>query len=216
MLFAVAISRPWLIGPGSSSQVALIRFNPRNRQTAQRVYYNNGYIGDIGCLVQVSDWLDRTAWFYGVIRLVRAWNTTGSGVEPDEQSSVEPAQTRLATRRTPLQNVQLMTQDQDFGFQLPPGFEPIKQCAEEQETHRDHPVIMFRFAPTRESIGWNFRKRQPRFSRSAWADRKHCIFCYSTFGEESHCWCRKSNDGNDGQKVFDHLSLISVLKVILA
>ena len=40
-------------------------------------------------------------------------------IEPDEQSPVGPAQTQLATRRTLLQNVQLMTQDQDFGFQPP-------------------------------------------------------------------------------------------------
>jgi hypothetical protein len=81
-------------------------------------------------------------------------------IEPDEQSPVDPAQTRLATRRTLLQDVQLVPQDQDFGLQLPPGLEPVAQRAEEQETDRDHQSIMFRFATTRESIGRSFRKRQ--------------------------------------------------------
>ena len=49
--------------------------------------------------------------------MVMAFTMHGQHIEPDEQSPVGPAQTQLATRRTLLQNVQLMTQDQDFGFQ---------------------------------------------------------------------------------------------------
>jgi hypothetical protein len=67
---------------------------------------------------------------------------------------------RLATRRTLMQNIQLVTKDQDFDFQASPRLKPIAQHAQEQATDRYHPAMMFRFAPTRESIGWSFRKRQ--------------------------------------------------------
>ena len=81
-------------------------------------------------------------------------------IEPDEESPVDPAQTRLATRHTLPQNVQLMTQDQDFGFQPPLRLKPVAQSTKQQEADCEHLAIMFRFATIRESIGWNFRKRQ--------------------------------------------------------
>jgi hypothetical protein len=88
-------------------------------------------------------------------------------IEPDDQGPVDPTQTHLAVRRTLLQDVQLMTQHQDFSFQLPPGLKPFAQRAEQQEADCDHPLIMFRFAPARESNGWSFRKRQGWFCRVA-------------------------------------------------
>jgi hypothetical protein len=42
-----------------------------------------------------------------------------------------------------LQDVELMPQYQDFGFQSPSRFEPIAQCADEKEADRNHAAIMF-------------------------------------------------------------------------
>jgi hypothetical protein len=63
-------------------------------------------------------------------------------IEPDEQSPVDPTQTQLAMRRT-LQHVQLMTQNQDFGFQPPLRLEAIAQRAKKQEADCYNLAIMF-------------------------------------------------------------------------
>jgi hypothetical protein len=87
-------------------------------------------------------------------------NARAASIKPDEQRPVDPTQVPLATRSTLLQDVQLMTQDQDFGLQPPLRLEAVAQRAQEQETNRDHLAIMFRFASPGESNGWSFQKRQ--------------------------------------------------------
>jgi hypothetical protein len=64
-------------------------------------------------------------------------------IEPDEQSSVDPAQTQPRTRGALLQDVQLMAQDQDFGFQPLLRLKAVAQHAEKQEADCDHSAIMF-------------------------------------------------------------------------
>jgi len=46
-------------------------------------------------------------------------------------------------RRALLQDVQLMTQDQNFGFQPSLRLEAVAQRTKEQEADCDHPAIMF-------------------------------------------------------------------------
>ena len=64
-------------------------------------------------------------------------------VEPYEQSPVGPTQTQLTTRYALLQNVQLMPQDENFGFQPLWRLETIPQHAEKQEADCNHSVMMF-------------------------------------------------------------------------
>jgi hypothetical protein len=59
-----------------------------------------------------------------------------------------------------LQNIELMPQYQDFGFQPPSRLEAVAQHANEKEANCNHLTIMFRFAADRESNGLSFRKRQ--------------------------------------------------------
>jgi len=58
-------------------------------------------------------------------------------IEPDEQSTIDPPQMR-STWRAPLQNIELMPQRQNLGFQLPSRLEAVVQQAEEQEPQRNH------------------------------------------------------------------------------
>ena len=58
------------------------------------------------------------------------------------------------------QDIELMPQYYDLGFQLLSRPEAVAQHADEQEADCYHAAIMFRFATDRESIGWSFRKRQ--------------------------------------------------------
>jgi len=64
-------------------------------------------------------------------------------VEPYKQSSVNPTQAQLTTRYALLQNVQLMPQDEDFGFQPLWRLETVPQHAEKQEADCNHSVMMF-------------------------------------------------------------------------
>ena len=63
-------------------------------------------------------------------------------IEPDEQRAVDPAQIR-SKWRVPLQDVKLMPQDQDFGFQPLLRLEAVAQHAEKQEADYNHSAIMF-------------------------------------------------------------------------
>ena len=53
----------------------------------------------------------------------------------------------------PLQDVKLMPQDQDFGFQPLLRLEAVAQHAEKQEADCNHSAIMFRFVAVGESNG---------------------------------------------------------------
>ena len=63
-------------------------------------------------------------------------------IEPDEQSAVGPTQMQSAWRAL-LEDVELMPQDQDFGFQLASRLEAVAQHANEQEANCKHAAIMF-------------------------------------------------------------------------
>ena len=63
-------------------------------------------------------------------------------IEPDEQSAIDPTQMR-STRRAPLQNIELMPQHQNLGFQLLSRLEVVAQHADEKEADCNHAAIMF-------------------------------------------------------------------------
>src|SRR6266498_5487830 len=63
-------------------------------------------------------------------------------IEPNEQSTVGPTQMQ-STWRALLQNIELMPQYQDFGFQPPARLEAVTQHADEQQTDCNHSAIMF-------------------------------------------------------------------------
>jgi hypothetical protein len=63
--------------------------------------------------------------------------------------------------RTPLENVELMPQDQDFDFQPPSWLEVVAQHADEEEDYRDHrPQSYSNSVAGSHHGGWSFRKRQ--------------------------------------------------------
>ena len=64
-------------------------------------------------------------------------------IGPDEQGAVEPTQPRSTTRRTPLQDIELVPQDQILDLQLPLRFEAVAQHADEQHADCNHSTIMF-------------------------------------------------------------------------
>ena len=64
-------------------------------------------------------------------------------IEPDEQGAVDPSQMKSTTRRALLQDIELVPQDQDFGFQLLLRLEVIAQHADEQKADCNHSAIMF-------------------------------------------------------------------------
>jgi hypothetical protein len=64
-------------------------------------------------------------------------------IEPDEQGAVDPTQMQPTARRALLQNVELMSQYQDFGFQPRSGLEEVAQHTDEQEADCNHPTILF-------------------------------------------------------------------------
>ena len=66
-----------------------------------------------------------------------------ASIEPDEQCAVGPTQLQPTTWRVPLQDVELMPQDQDFGFQPLLRLEAVAQHAEKQEADCNHSAIMF-------------------------------------------------------------------------
>ena len=61
-------------------------------------------------------------------------------IEPDEQSAIDPPQMRSTWRA--VQNIELMPQRQNLGFQLLSRLEAVAQQAEEQEPQRDHAAMM--------------------------------------------------------------------------
>ncbi|PNE10135.1 MAG: hypothetical protein CR217_15920 [Beijerinckiaceae bacterium] len=61
--------------------------------------------------------------------------------------------------RALLQNIKLMPQDQDFGFQPPPRFEAIAQHADEKNSNCNHATIMPDSPATASQVvgaGWRF------------------------------------------------------------
>ena len=64
-------------------------------------------------------------------------NARAATVEPDEQSAVDPAQMKSAWRPLP-EDIELMPQDQDFGFQPPSRLEAVPHHADEEEGNCDH------------------------------------------------------------------------------
>ncbi|WP_292532311.1 hypothetical protein [Methylocystis sp.] len=69
-------------------------------------------------------------------------NARTATIEPNEHGAVGPAQ-KQAARRALLQNIQLMPQYQDLGFQLPPRFEAVTQRTENNPGNCGHTTIMF-------------------------------------------------------------------------
>ena len=86
-------------------------------------------------------------------------NAGAATVQPDKQGTIDPTQMWFAWRSLS-QDIELMPQYYDLGFQLLSRPEAVAQHADEQEADCYHAAIMFRFAADRESIGWSFRKRQ--------------------------------------------------------
>src|ERR1700726_1807161 len=66
-----------------------------------------------------------------------AKNSRAATIEPDEQSAVGPTQMQSAWRAL-LQDIELMPQHQDFGFQLLSRLEAVAQRADEEEGNCDH------------------------------------------------------------------------------
>ena len=58
-------------------------------------------------------------------------NTRPATIEPNEQSAVDPTQMQSTTWRALLQNIELMPQNQDFGFQSASRLEAVAQHANE-------------------------------------------------------------------------------------
>src|SRR5207253_2256344 len=64
-------------------------------------------------------------------------NARTATIEPNEQGSVSPTQMQ-STWRALLQNIELMPQDQVFGFQPPTRLEAVAQHADEKEANCNH------------------------------------------------------------------------------
>jgi hypothetical protein len=73
-------------------------------------------------------------------------------IKPDEQHAVYPTQRRSA-RRSLLQDIELMPQDQDLGFQPCSRLEEVAQHTDQQEADCNHATIMFWFVVDCESNG---------------------------------------------------------------
>jgi hypothetical protein len=63
-------------------------------------------------------------------------------IEPNEQGTVGLTQMQ-PTGLALLQDIQLMPQNQDFGFQPPSRLEAVAQQAEDKNTDCNHSAIMF-------------------------------------------------------------------------
>jgi hypothetical protein len=63
-------------------------------------------------------------------------------VEPNEQATVGPTQMH-STWCALLQNIELVPQNQNFGFELASRFEAVAQHVNEKETSCNHAAIMF-------------------------------------------------------------------------
>jgi hypothetical protein len=64
-------------------------------------------------------------------------NARTTTIEPNEQGSVSPAQIQLVWRTLP-QDIDLMPQYQDFGFQPPSRLEAVAQHPDEKEANCNH------------------------------------------------------------------------------
>src|ERR1700730_12899554 len=64
-------------------------------------------------------------------------NARTATIEPNEQGSVRPTQIQSAWRAL-LQNIELMPQDQVFGFQPPSRLEAVAQHTDEKEANCNH------------------------------------------------------------------------------
>jgi hypothetical protein len=69
-------------------------------------------------------------------------NARTATIEPNEQGTVGPTQMH-STWCALLQNIELMPQYQDFGFQPPSRLEAVAQHADEKEAKCNHLAIMF-------------------------------------------------------------------------
>ena len=70
-------------------------------------------------------------------------NARTATIEPNEQGAVGPTQMQ-STWRALLEDIELMPQHQDFGFQPPSRLEAVAQHADEEEANCDHQsAIMF-------------------------------------------------------------------------
>src|SRR5262249_21249838 len=70
-------------------------------------------------------------------------NTRVATIEPEEQGAVDPTQMQSTARRALLQDIELMPQYQDFGFQPRSRLEEVAQHTDEQDADRNHSAIMF-------------------------------------------------------------------------
>jgi hypothetical protein len=64
-------------------------------------------------------------------------------IEPYDQGAIHPPQMQPTTRRALLPDVQLMPQNQDFGFQPLWRLEAVAQQAQKQEADCHHSAMMF-------------------------------------------------------------------------
>ena len=65
-----------------------------------------------------------------------------ASIKPNEQGAVDPTQKQSAWRAL-LQDIELMPQHQDFGFQPPPRFEAVAKGADEKKGNCSHVTVMF-------------------------------------------------------------------------
>ena len=65
-----------------------------------------------------------------------------AAVEPNEQGTVGPTQMQ-STSRALLQDIELMPQNQDFGFQPPSRLEAVAQHTDDKNGNCNHSEIMF-------------------------------------------------------------------------
>ena len=70
-------------------------------------------------------------------------NARVTTIEPDEQGAIDPTQMQSTARRVLLQDVELMPQYQDFGFQPRSRLEVVAQHTDQQEADCNHPTILF-------------------------------------------------------------------------
>jgi len=70
-------------------------------------------------------------------------NARVTTIKPDKQDAVDPTQMQSTARRALLQDVELMPQYQDFGFQPRSRLEEVAQHADKQEADCNHPTILF-------------------------------------------------------------------------
>jgi hypothetical protein len=70
-------------------------------------------------------------------------NARVATIEPDEQGAVDPTQMQSTARRTPLQDVELMPQYQDFGFQPRSWLDAVAQHTDDKNGNCNHSEIMF-------------------------------------------------------------------------